>query len=254
MHDLQAIIQLPCLNLLLALISFFIWKKYRLLARTLLTISFTSLWLLSTPVVANKLIDSLEKQYPPLKSEKTQNNNSAAIVVLGGGIQSAPEFDNQYSGSEATLHRLYYASFLFQKTHFPIIVSGGNPSQTTTTEADTMSIILKNSFRVPTLLIENQSLNTVDESRLLLPILKQHKIETIYLITNAWHMPRTMYIFNSTFKNSGITIIPAPIGKNSSFNHVSLMNYLPSLDGLNKSNIAIHEYLGIIWYSIRHQL
>lgn len=241
-HFLQAFFLPPGLNLLLGLLGLLAWRFSQTFSLTLIVFSFTSLWLLSTPIIAWNLIERLQRQHPVLKLDKPKEKS--AIVVLGGGHGKSPEYLSNQTVSFDTLARLQYAAYLYEKTQLPIIVSGGNH------EADVMMQVLKENFKIPAQWEETESINTADEAKFLIPILKQHDIKTIYLITNAWHMPRSIYIFNLFFKPAGLQVIPAPTRYEILDKPLHLFNYLPSLGALNTSSIALHEYIGMVWYQI----
>ena len=245
-HLIQVFLFPPGPNLLLGGIGFFIKKKWHLIGKSLIFISFVSLWLLSLPIISWQLMKRLEYQYFPLQINNflKKNLKNSAIVVLGGGEEPAPEYEKNRAVSEATLHRLSFAAYLYHQTNLPIIVSGGGQKNASYTEADLMEEILKNTWRIPIKWKENKSTTTIEESQYLVPFLKKHEIYTIYLVTHAWHIPRSIYIF----KNTGINVIPAPMGYTMMSTNQSLLDYLPSIVGLNNSVTALHEYVGLIWY------
>lgn len=245
-HFVQAWILPPGFFIFLILCGFFLLNYRLFLGKSVILITAIIMWLCSAPIIAQKLIDPLQQQFPPLKISNVSNKNTA-IVILGGSDTAAPIFETDRAISYDSLSRLSYASYLYSKTHLPIIVSGGSPSGSNP-EADLMKASLKNNFNVPTQWKESASINTADESRFLVPLLQKNKIDTIYLVTHAWHMPRSIYIFNATFKNTGLKVIPAPMGYIELKKEIKILNYLPSLEALNTSTTAIHEYIGLLWY------
>src|SRR3990167_2925301 len=236
---LQTCLFPPGINILLGFIGVIFWQ--RILGKSLIIIALASLWLLSTPIFSAILIDRLQNQYPVLRLNKLNlcNNTHEAIVILGGVHDKSPVYPNNYVVSEATLSRLQYAAYLYQRMPLPIIVSGGGADYT---EAALMIEILKEQFKTPVQLKEDKSINTADEAKFLAPLLKKHKINTIYLVTHAWHMPRSVY----AFKNRGIHVIPAPMG----YIIQDSYSWLPSLRALNTTALALHEYIGMVWYWI----
>src|SRR3989338_3835159 len=93
-HFLQIWLLPPGFNLIMGFTGFIIQKRWRMLGRLIVLISLISLYLLSTPIVAQILIDGLQYQYPHIRWEDLLNQNrSAAIVVLGGGYSKAPEYE-----------------------------------------------------------------------------------------------------------------------------------------------------------------
>lgn len=64
------------------------------------------------------------------------------------------------------------------------------------------------------------------------------------LVTSATHMPRSMMLF----KSLGLNPIAAP----TNFYKTNEEDYFKfNLESLQRSQIAMHEYLGIIWAKIR---
>lgn len=249
-HFLQVWILPPGLNLLLTLIGFLILRYSKCIGKSLIGISFVSLWLFCTPVVAQLLIDQLQYQYPQLHINRIPQKNSSAIIVLGGGHNSSSETKSGYVLSDATKSRLYYAAYLYHKTHFPIIVSGGTLNKSKPTEAQLMQNEMENYFKKPVAWQENKSISTKDEGNNMVHILQKNGIKVAYLVTNSWHMPRAMYTFDYSFRHTNIKIIPAPMGYSKFQRNQGMLNYLPSLDALNTSKTAIHEYIGILAYRI----
>ena len=246
-HFIQIWIFPPGLIVLLLLMSFII-RIYSLRTAKLLAIfAFLSLWILSAPLFVQKFIDSLQNQYLPLSLNQTIDSHPhAAILVLGSGAEDAPEYSNKSKPSDQSLSRLHYAIYLHKKLHLPIIVSGGNKNNTAHTEAELMGNELNTNYQIPILAMETKSINTQDESQRIVSILKQCNIDTVYLVTHAMHMPRSMYIFKHSFARHGLTIIPAPMGYITIQSAERFSNYLPLLNGLTASVFAMHEYVGMI--------
>lgn len=254
-HFMQIWLFPPGLILLLMLISFFLLRLNNKMGKRVMIFAFLSFWFLSTPFITQLLINGLQNQYSPLQfTAYNSPREHSAIVVLGSGIENAKEYEHKHTISDRTLSRLRYTAYLHTKTHLPIIVSGGNRDNCAHTEADLMLAVLKEDYKIAAEWRENYSRNTADEGRFLLPILKQHGIKTIYLVTHAWHMPRSMYALNQAFKQEGIRIVPAPMGYILLKSDDWFSNCLPTLTALNSSAFALHEYVGILWYRLRQNV
>jgi uncharacterized SAM-binding protein YcdF (DUF218 family) len=59
-------------------------------------------------------------------------------------------------------------------------------------------------------------------------------------------MPRSVGVF----RKQGLNPLPAPTDYMSRKNYMAI-SYLPSPLHLYYSDLAVHEYLGILWYKIR---
>jgi len=198
------------------------------------------LWILSTPYFSFQLITLVEAQVP-----SNTNCNPQAIVILGAGTYfNAPEYGGD-TVPALGLERLRLAAHLYRQTHLPILLSGGQPDGGKTSEAELMKTVLENDFMVPVKWIETNSANTRENAALSQRILQQNDINAIYLVSQAWHMPRAQQIF----VKSGLCVTPAPTGYRTR-NRLSLLAFIPDGRALAESHIALHELLGIVWYRL----
>ena len=82
-------------------------------------------------------------------------------------------------------------------------------------------------------------------------ILKAENINTIFLVTKAWHLPRAVEIF----KQQGFTVVPAPTGFSGfspNQSGISFYRFIPSSYAIQTNYQALHEFLGRAWYFIRN--
>lgn len=232
----SALILPPTSLILVALLGLWLSRKHPKIGRTLAAISLTTLMVLSLPVTGNALLQSLETK-PPIS--QAQLNDIQAIVILGGGKNdNAPEFDNEDTVNRWTLQRLRYGAYLQQQTEKPILVTGGGLFDERP-EADAMAETLKRDFHAKYTWIENQSKDTAENAAYSATILKQHEIERIAIVSQAWHLPRAIKIF----EQQGLKVYSAPTG----YTHEDdepFIRWLPKASALDKSAIAIKEYLG----------
>lgn len=236
---------LPPLNLLLlAVTGLLLWHKRPRIARALMSASIALLWLLSTPFVADTLLQSLEGSPP--SSLADAKPKLGAIVVLGGGTYfNAPEFGGD-TVSNTSLQRLRYAAKLYRETALPILVSGGKPLGNTLSEAEQMRRVLEDEFQVPVQWVESESNNTAENALYSFKQLQLAGITRIYLVTHAWHMPRAA----RAFKAAGFTVIPAPTAYITRY-RTNLLAFLPRATALRDSAIFMHEAIGLLWYRIK---
>ncbi len=238
-------------NLLLIIAGYFLLKKRRKIAMGLFAFSFSSLYLLSLPVVSHSLNSGLQTHQALSQNQVNrfakQKSDSLAIVVISGGRSSlAPEYGDIDTVSSITLQRIQYAAWLHRKTDLPILLSGGSVFGEATAEAVLMNQTMLSGFNIAPKWIEFESKNTAENAQLSAKILQQNNIQEILLITHANHMQRAKLEFEKT----GLKVIPAPtvFDKNRSSWHA----YFPNAKALYESQLALHERLGRIWYSIRY--
>ena len=235
---------LPPLNLLLlAGIGLLLVLFRRRTGLALLAVSLAGLFLLSMPVVATTLAGLLEHR---LLDHSENLGNAQAIVILGAGsYPAAPEYGGD-TVSAATLERVRWGARLHRLSGLPIMVSGGSPSGTSTSEAAQMKATLDQDFRVEVKWLEEKSINTFESARYAGQQLANAKINRIALVTHALHMRRARLFF----EHAGIHVIEAPTGF-STLRPPGILNFLPSSQGLELSYSFVHEVLGLGWYHVR---
>jgi uncharacterized SAM-binding protein YcdF (DUF218 family) len=236
---------LPPFNLLLvALAGLFLGRSRPRLGRTLLVGSFGLLWLCSIPYVSDGALHLLEAQ---VKVVDLTSQPADAIVVLGGGSYFyAPEYGGTDTVSAPSLVRLRYAAKLQRETGKPILVTGGKPLGNSTSEAQQMKSVLEKDFNVPVQWAEDASDNTLENARYSYQILHKAGIKRIYLVTHAWHMPRSVRVFQA----AGFEVVPAPTAFTTRY-QTDLLSFIPNTESLNHSRIFMHELIGLLWYRLK---
>ncbi|MFA6970961.1 MAG: YdcF family protein [Gallionella sp.] len=237
---------LPPLNLLLILLlGIALLYRRPKLACGLIIASFALLWLASTPYIAEGELHLLEAQTSPLK-----NQDAAAIVILGGGTYfNAPEYAGQDTVSAVVLPRLRYGARLQRTFKLPILVTGGKPLGNSTSEAQQMRSALEQDFQVQVQWTEDASDNTLENARNSYQMLQKSGIRKIYLVTHAWHMPRSAAVF----RRAGFEVVEAPTAFTTRY-QTDLLAFVPHTAALNDSRIFFHEAIGLLWYQAKSRL
>lgn len=230
--------------ILLGFLGLILWKLG--LGRRLFVLALLLIWLFSLPVTANWLMAGLER-YPALNESDIGQADAQAIVVLGGGrYQDTPEYGGD-TVSQRGLLRLRYAAKLARETGLPIIPSGGMPDDLGRAEAEISADILRHELGVVVEQIETRSQTTWENARYTSQLLKKLDLDRVILVTEAFHMPRSMY----AFERNGVHPLAAP----THFHYLpdvksSLLDFLPSGRALFVTADALHEYLGLLWYRL----
>ena len=195
-------------------------------------------YLLSTTPVATLLVRPLEQAYPVFN--KSTEKPEGVIVVLGGGMPGFSPERPGYRPSMSTLERLRHTAWLQNQTDLPILVSGGGIRP----EAETMARSLEEDFSIEVKWLEDQS-RTTRENALYTREMLPDNINTVILVTHAWHMPRSVL----SFHQAGFRVIPAPTVFHTHKVHwQGLTCWLPRTRNLAISERAIREYVGYLWY------
>lgn len=234
----------PSIIVLLAILGLVLQKRSRFLGTTLLWIGIAALYVLSLPVTGSALLCTLQRSAVALPIvDKIQAGDVDAIVVLGGGRAIGQP---QYGGdtvSKLTLERLRYAVRLQRASGLPILVSGGSVFSSSTSEAELMRRALEQDFHATAAWTEDQSRNTMENALNSRAILEAVGKKKVWLVTDAWHMPRAYW----AFRRAGIDTVMAPMGFVEEGTY-SLLDFLPSSQGLARTSLVIHEALGNFWY------
>lgn len=235
----------PGILVILGLLGFMLARRF--IGKLLLLITLAALYLLSTPYIAGQLMGGLEI-IPALTDAQIAGSQAQAIVVLGSGRRkAAAEYGGIDTVNSLQLERLRYAAWLAKKSRLALITSGGTPWSDGPSEAALAREILENEFGARVLFVEERSRTTREQALMLKDLLKKRGIGKIFLVTHAWHMLRSLEVFEA----AGIEVTPAP----TAFAHIRsseewYLDWLPTANAFRDSYFALHEQLGRIWYRL----
>lgn len=231
----------PTGPILLGLIGLLLWPRRR--GRVLVAIALAALYVLSTPLGSTALVAPLERAEPV---DLERGVRGDVIVVLAGGqITHAPE----YGGDTInlwSLERARYAARLQRELALPLLVTGG-PG-----EAEALAAALEDEFQVPVEWVDNASRNTQENAFHAMALLAEDEPEGIVLVTKALHLPRA----TAAFQRAGAEeVISAPTGyfhRPDPDGGFQWWDLVPGIHGMTRSYMALHEYVGRVWYWIRY--
>lgn len=247
---IQTLLLPPGLMILLMLAGYFLARRMPRTGKIMLLSGFGLLVLASLPIVAQLNLQLLEGDTALSATELTEPQGQAIVILSGGRNLAAPEYGNQDTLSMQTLERVRYGAWLHRHTQLPILVTGGNVFDSSRPGlGELMQKVLTEEYQVPVQWIEKYSRNSWENAEYSQVILKEVGIKRIYLVTQAWHMPRAQMAFEAV----GLEIIPAPTG----FLHGDgdaplILNFLPSSRALLTNFYVAHELMGIVWYKLRY--
>ena len=204
--------------------------------------NFTSDWLLR----------SLENGYPPLGSDAIRVHQASIkwIVVFGDGVVSDRHLPASGQLSDSSMARLVEAIRLSrQLPGAKIILSGGSVVKPGS-EAEVMAKVAQTlDIKSKQIILDSLSRDTEEQVARVRNIAGK---DQFIFVTSASHMPRCMALF----KKAGTCPIPAPVHFLASklSDPVEPSLFFPSAAGLKKSEVAIHEYLGMLWAKVRWKI
>lgn len=216
--------------------------QYIVLAGTLM------LLVLSVKPVAGLLTYSLECRYTPPASEVLRGLE--IVVVLGGGSHSSGGLRPDAELSGPSYSRLYNGVRTFKQSSASLLAFCGGPPEDA--EAEVMKALAVNmGVHADTILTETESSNTMQNAACLARLLPAGKGRRIGLVTSATHMLRSEKVFREQFPEDVIIPIPA----NYMYDRFVWApgTFVPSVTALQKSTVALHEWIGILWYLLRYR-
>lgn len=224
--------------------------------RAIIWIGFAVLYLGSTPVVSQFMIQSVEGWAE--RSPSVDAPRADAIVVLSGGRVVAPGVEGVSEWSDAD--RFYGGVELFQTGKAPLLIFTGGwvPWEPSAKPEGEILIEYAKALGVPakSMITTGAVMNTAEEAQAVAALLGQrHAIGTaqgahphILLVTSAFHMPRAQYLFT----HAGLEVTPFPVDfQVSAGGEVDVMDFLPSADALAQTERAWREIYGRMYYGAR---
>lgn len=224
-------------------------RQYRL-GRWALLLGMCILFFMSTRPMSELLVYSLECQHQ-LPSDEALSTLDI-VAILGGGMYNPTGFRTYSELSGIAYSRLFNGVRTFKRSRAEILaLSGGSPPHVVKSEAEVMgALALELGVPEDRIVTETKSRNTMENGAELAKLLSSAKARRIGLVTSALHMPRSVKVFRRQFPND--TIVPVPMNSIYSPDWDSLRSYIPSSESLAKSNDAIHEWIGMVWYAVRY--
>jgi uncharacterized SAM-binding protein YcdF (DUF218 family) len=214
---------------------YFLFTKKDKLAKILLSSAFGVLLLFSYPPFSNFLVENLENKY----QKYDYKHDVKYIHVLGGGHNTDP---SQPLSSQLFATRLIEGIVIHKQIKDSKIILTGYEGDTNTSNAQ-MSASLAVALGVykDNLIVNGKPKDTKEEALFTKSIVGD---ESFVLVTSATHMPRSMKLF----KSLGLNPIAAP----TDF-HKDKFDYFcaPDISSLRNSQIAMHEYIGMLWNLIK---
>ena len=235
------------LSLLAALLAgLFILQKKRALSLGFLFAAIAILWLSSLPVIADRLLWSLEKQHLPVVMADIPAAD--CIIVLGGalGVAAYPRVNLELTDA---VDRVYQAAKMFQmgKAGKVIVTAGNQPwARKLRAEADMIRELLQE-WGVPAsaILLDRESRNTRENALNGATLVREAGCKSNLLVTSAWHMPRAL----ASFEAVGVTVFPVSVDVRMVYGEAgTVAQFIPRADAQAATSQAILEWMGIWVY------
>jgi len=243
LHKILPLIASPLFLIIFLIILGTILKSKKITLFGIVILIFCSL-----PIISNKLITYLEKDYT--LQDASTINNADAIVVLSGMIKTIKVNDKLKYEFGDGVDRILSGIDLFKsnKASLLILTKGQLPWSLGMPEGEYLKeFAIK--FGVPekSILLTDNVQNTDQEAKSVKKLLNSNDAKVI-LVTSAFHMPRAKKVFEA----SNIKVIPFAVDFISSHQKLNFMSFIPSAGALNSTSFFIREMIGRLYYYLKY--
>ncbi len=235
------------LLLVCALLGALVVRRAPRAGRALTLIGAGALLVVSIAPVGRLLLRPLEERFP---APPAHTPAPYGVIVLGGSINVGVSLAHGQTALEEGAARLTEAAILARR--FPeakIVYNGGNarPADSDPSEAaEARNLLVALGVDASRIQIEERSRNTDQNARFTAALVKPKPEQTWWLVTSAWHMPRSMGLF----EKAGFSVRADPVVYHSVGDD---RDYLPNPEpsrGLRLFELAVHEWIGLAAYHL----
>ncbi|MDB9765439.1 YdcF family protein [Candidatus Pelagibacter sp.] len=202
----------------------------------------------SLPIISNKLIFYLEKDY---SLQDVSNIGTAdAIVVLSGMVATIETKENLNYEFSTAVDRILSGIDLFKenKAPFLILTNGKLPWSVGIPEGEYLKkFSIKFGIPKESILLTDNVQNTDQEAKSVKKLLNTNEANII-LVTSAFHMPRAKKVFEA----ANIKVIPFAVDFRNSANKVNFMDFIPSANSFRDTSHFVREIIGRLYYNLKY--
>jgi uncharacterized SAM-binding protein YcdF (DUF218 family) len=218
--------------------------------RILVAVPFLILWLLGTPVTADRLMWSLEDRFP--YRSLADCPKSDAVFVFGGMLGFRGHRDGGITWNEAA-ERFDEAVRLVKAGRTRLLVLSGGPERYPDGPDEGESLrdeAVERGVPEDEILVTPATMNTEAEAKDLCQLVTSKHWKQVLIVTSAYHMPRAMWLTRRCRAGR----IPVPVAyqtpdPGSSWAYRRPEYYLPQAEALRISERAVREYVGMMFYA-----
>jgi uncharacterized SAM-binding protein YcdF (DUF218 family) len=237
---------LSILILVLGYTAYRAWRSSKDKWPILLGLAVVGLFLISWQPFARILLRPYEGRFP---ARPLPPGDAEAIVLISGAMRSASPVTGERLVGEDTYARCLYAAWLYSHwRQLPVLASGG-PSRSHPHEVPDAVVMQKvlEGAGVPETAIwcESRSFSTHENALYSSQILRSKGVHKIVLVTSAYQMLRAVLCF----QKQGLEVTPAACDYRT-VGAYRIQDLFPSWRGLQITETALHETVGIAWYWI----
>ncbi len=201
---------------------------------------------LMTPLGANLLVLIIEHRTKSAETAPACEHIQAAVLLSGGlsrPAESSSDFGALTTETLARVFAWHHRQAVEHSSSLPVIIAGGGPFRIPEAEViETFLDLLDPDHQ--SLQLETVSENTRESAQAVRDLLPE-STRRILLASSALHLPRAMF----SFQQAGFEVCPLALNRH----YMAVTGWttlLPQSSSLAKSETAIHEILGELFYRI----
>lgn len=202
-------------------------------------------YLCSTGFISSNTLRFVEKLSPPSLLLKHYDG----VIVLAGMVDLKRSRPDRIEFGSA-VDRILRGIDLVKKGQADyLIISGGDGGLIQSGKSEAVLLqdfALKQGLQKRQIIIDPKSRNTHENAIETAKIIKKEKLNSLLLITSAFHMFRA----HGAFRQSGLTVDLLPVDHHGRIASLDFRNFLPSSDSMSRSRLVIHEIIGILTYGL----
>ncbi len=195
------------------------------------------------PLVSGTLRVGLERGLP---TAVDRGDPPGAIVVLSGDAREVLDAGiGGYDVGHLTLERERQGAALARATGLPVLVTGGILKPGAPSLAALMDRSLRRDFAIAPRWLEQRAQDTWQNAAYSADVLRRDGVRSVYVVTHAWHMRRSLIAFRA----AGLHAVAAPVPA-SPAPRLRLSELVPRVSAWQESFYALHEWIGCAWYGL----
>ena len=206
-----------------------------------------ALYFMSIPAGARLIMGPLEARY---SLQLPPDGEPAAVLVLAGG-SSYDESGSSVQPSPFSLERVFTAVKLarVRQGRSVLVLSGGDVyGRNDRSEAAALEDAVREMGWTGEVILEEDSRTTAENMEFSARIVSELGLTNVIIVTNAFHMPRSMRLAERFMEGLSLYSAPGPLHADPLVRGIN--SFLPGSGSLNNSCMAIRERIGSLAASI----
>jgi uncharacterized SAM-binding protein YcdF (DUF218 family) len=244
---ISAVVQPIGISFILVVSGLIVWKlkRWSRVAALLIVAGSGLLLILSFPITSYLLLYGLEAQAGSYQDPAFLKSNGVQYIVVLGGVGGTDELTPADRTGDSIYRVLEGVRLWHGIPGSRLVLSGmGYPCSGNSPESmKAFPVYL--GVTADALTIYANAWDTEDEAEFVSRLLGD---SSFALVSSAYHIPRAM----KQFRNRGLNAIASPCGFKAKNPPQLYRSFLPEGSALLGSELAIHEYLGQVWISVRN--